>query len=313
MCGKGISTLCATTGVVLILGLLAPVFGSTTTARKRSKSDHDLSAIGHRRIDRSGPNWYSLSTEQQVGEKLAGDFDKAVVSLDDPATTAYLQRLTQKVVQNSDSQFPVTVRVIDTPEVYAVTLPGGFQYMSRGLVTQVNSECELAAVIARGIAHTGLRSAARQSTRASLLKVTTIPLIFVGSAGISNARDVGFAVPLTLLKFGRDDELDADYFGVQYLYKSGYDPQCFVRLLQISWPEPLNRQRSLSAFSAFPPLAERVRAIDKEIASILPKRAGEVTDTQEFSEWRQHLRALPPPKMVAKPFPILLPAAPVQK
>jgi predicted Zn-dependent protease len=98
---------------------------------------------------------------------------------------------------------------------------GGWQYISRGLLTKLNSECEVAAVLARGTAHTALRSATRELTHASLMKLATVPLIFVGQAGASNTFDSDIAVPLTILKFRRDDELDADYFGIPYLYKSG--------------------------------------------------------------------------------------------
>jgi predicted Zn-dependent protease len=160
------------------------------------------------------------------------------------------------------------------------------------------NEGELAAVIARGIAHTSLRSASGLATRGSLIKMTTIPLIFVGSDAPTgtSASDKDLTARLALLKFSRDDESAADYFGVQYLYKSGYSPECFLSFVQKVWPP--QAQPTAKAFSPFPPLQERLEALRKEIQEILPKQRMAVTNTEAFAIFREHLLTLAPP---AKP------------
>ncbi len=102
------------------------------------------------------------------------------------------------------------------------------------------------------------------------------------------------AAPLTLLKFRRQDESAADYFGIQYLYKSGYDPECFIGFIQKAWP--LSGITTAKAFSPFPPLPERLKALEKEISEGLPKRSGAITSTDEFAAFREHLLSLTPPK-----------------
>jgi predicted Zn-dependent protease len=158
----------------------------------------------------------------------------------------------------------------------------------------MENEDELAAVIARGVAHTSLRSATGLATRGSLMKAMTVPVTFSGQDGpIANTTaDKDFSVPLTLLKFSREDESAADSFGVQYLYKSGYSPECFISFIQKVWPP--KPQPTAKAFSPFPPLAERVEALRKEINEILPKQDTAITSTNNFSAFREHLLSLAP-------------------
>ena len=171
--------------VVLSLALLFAVgflsnsvFGSSVPPRKRSKADRDIAAIGHRQITctvKCIGNWYSLDQEKTIGGQLSASLEQSTPLFHDPMTAAYLDRLAKTIAQNSDTQMPTTVRVADSEKVYAFTLPGGYQYISRGLLLQVQSEGELASVLARGIAHTALRSATKEATRANLTRVMTIP------------------------------------------------------------------------------------------------------------------------------------------
>ncbi len=290
--------------------LSSPVLGSSVPPRKRSKADRDIAAIGHRRIacsDACIGNWYSIEQEKKIGGQLSASLEQSTPLLRDPITAAYLEGLAKTMAQNSDTQMPITVRVTDSESVYALTLPSGYQYISRGLLLRLQSEGELASVLARGIAHTALRSATREYTRANLMKAMTIPVIFEGQSTISSTSDSGLGAPLTLLKFRRDEELDADYFGVQYLYKAGYDTNSFVSFIQTVWPASgISGKPTSTAFSSFPPVAVRLKALEKEISDILPKRGGAVTTTPEFIAFREHLLSLEPPKSEAKPQPTLL-------
>ena len=267
----------------------------------------DMNAIGHRVIGyQSGyGNWYSLDKEKQLGAQVSANYEKSTLLIHDGATQAYIDRLAQTISRNSDTQFSITTRVVDNEDSFAVTLPGGYQYISRGLLLQMENEGELAAVIARGIAHTSLRSATGLATRASLMKAMTVPLITDGVTG-SSTSDGDLSVPLALLKSSRDDESAADYFGVQYLCKSGYSPECFISFIQKVWPP--QAQPTSKAFSRFPPLPDRLGALRTEIQKILPKQSTAITNTESFASFRAHLLTLaPPPKALPKPPTLLRP------
>jgi len=273
--------------------------------KKNPKAYRDVSLIGHRAIGfQSGPvNWYSLDKEKQIGAQLSAEYEKSISLLHDEPTQAYLQRLTQTISQNSDTQFPITTRVVDSGDSFALTLAGGYQYISRGLLLQMENEGELASVIARGIAHTSLRSATGLATRAGLMKSMSIPVILASSDGpvASSTSNNDLSVPLTFLKFSRADESAADYFGVQYLYKTGYSPECFISFIQKVWPP--QGQPTATAFSPFPPLSKRLQSVRKEINEILPKQGTAITNTESFSAFRAHLLTLAsaPKPIPAKP------------
>ncbi len=258
--------------------------------KKRSKSDADISAIGHRHIAQ-GPNLYSLEREKQLGEALSEKVEQSSRLLTDPAITEYIDRIAQTVAKNSDAVMPITVRVIDSDSVDAFTLPGGYQYVSRGLLLRLAGEGELASVLARGIAHTALRSATTLATRAEIMQSATVPLIN-SAPGSSFPSDNNLAVPLTSLKMHSDDELDADYFGIQYLYKTGYDPECFINFVQRIWGSGTTATNVPAIFSAYPPLDERLAALRNEISKILPPRDGATVSTPEFDAFKDRFRAL---------------------
>jgi predicted Zn-dependent protease len=276
---------------------------------KRSKSDRDINAIGHRQLAGAGPsagNWYSTQKETELGEKYSAALEKSIPILHDPAIDAYIDAVAQKIAQNSDATLPITVRVVNSAEVKALTLPGGRLYVTSGLLLKVQSEGELASVLARGVAHTALHTFGRALTRAALLQTMSPPATTSGSpfmgmpCGVSlNNSDLGS--PLTFLNFCRGFELDADYFGIQYLYKAGYDPECFVNVVQRLWtPTPGNTSE---VFSVFPPLPDRLRQLRKEIQQILPGRDVELVSNSGFSEFQEQVRSLTPPQ----PKPPLLP------
>lgn len=264
---------------------------------KKCKSDRDIGAIGHRQIPcgvTNVSNWYSVEKEKQLGTEMAAGFDKNIKFVDDAPTVAYINRLAQNLLQNSDSRIPITLRVVDSDDVYGITLAGGYQYLTRGLILKMQSEGELASALARGIAHTAMRSATRELTQANLIGMVMIAQRTSSPANSTSAYDL--ANSLTLLSLKRDDELRADYFGTQYLYKAGYDPECFIRFVQTVWPvtAPTTTQTS-KAFSTFPPTPARIKTLREEIEKILPSRNGAVADTPEFREFREHLLSVTPP------------------
>ena len=280
---------------VLAIGSLPASAQSTNQPHKHSKSDRDINAIGHRKVARD-QNWYSLDKEKQLGEQFSAAFERAVPILQDAATSAYIDALTQRIAQNSDTQMPVSVRVVNSDHISATTLAGGHVYITRGLLAQMTSEGELASVLAREVAHTAIRSATATRTRENLAQLVRTP-VGTGQDGTGSnpaAEGIGLAIPLTVLSFRRALESDADYFGIQYLYKSGYDAECFLTAIQKVIPS--NSSSPLAgSFSPFPPLPDRLAALKKEIARILPKRDGSMVSSPEFSAFQRRLRSLTPP------------------
>ena len=144
-----------------------------------SRPNEDISAIGHRTVGK-GVNLYSLEREQKLGEQMNKEVELASRLLDDPVVTEYVNRIVQKIALNSDARIPITIRVIDSDVPDGFTMPGGFQYINTGLILQTESEGELAGLLARGVAHTALRSSTILATQGELMQLATIPLTILG-------------------------------------------------------------------------------------------------------------------------------------
>ncbi len=285
--------------IALVVGLLAELVYSSAD-KKKPRAYRDINSIGHRVIgyQTGTDNWYSLEKERESGTQVSAAFEKSTPLLRDSMTESYLDRLGRMIARNSDARLPITIHVIDSEDSYALTLLGGHQYITRGLLLQLQNEGELVAAVARGVAHTALRSATGELTRANLMQFMNLPAIFTGTGGVANSTaDSALGVPLTMLEYTREDESAADYIGIQYLYKSGYAPECFISFVQKAWPP--SATTTTKTFSVFAPLPQRLDALQKEIKEILPKQSGAITDTEDFGSFRKHLLGLPP----AKPSP----------
>ena len=232
-----------------------------------------MDAIGNRKVGGRGMgNWYSLETEIRMGKQYAMQVEQSVKLVQDPVVNEYVNRIGQNLVRNSDAQVPFTIKVIDSDEVNAFALPGGFFYVNSGLILAADEEAELAGVMAHEISHVAARHGMRQMTRANWAQIGTIPLIFVGGGigyGIYEAS--GLALPLTFMKFQRNFEAEADYLGLQYMYKTGYDPQAFISFFEkIQAKEKKKPGTIAKAFASHPQTPDRIAASQKEIATILP-------------------------------------------
>ena len=224
---------------LLILSVLASLRADKAIAHpggKSSKSDKDINAIGHRGIIHGKVgNWFSVDREKEIGKQYSLAVEQSNTVLNNTSLTEYVVRLAETVAKNSDAQMPISVRLLDSEEVQAFTLPGGYQYITRGLLLRLKNENEVASVLARGIAQTALRSATRLMTREAWANVGSLPLIYTGSnPPPNNTSHLG--IPLAMLSFRRGFELEADYFAVQYVYKAGYNPDGMIHLLEHVWP-----------------------------------------------------------------------------
>jgi predicted Zn-dependent protease len=252
----------------------------------------DVNAVGTRDIGGRGMgNWYSTETEIRMGKSYAMQLEKSVKFVNDPVVTEYVNRIAQNLVKNSDAKVPFTIKVIDSDEVNAMALPGGFMYVNSGLILTADDEAEMAGVIAHEISHVAAHHAVREQTRMNYAQLGTIPLIFIGGwtgYGIYEAAQIG--IPLTFLQFSRGFEAQADFLGVQYMYRAGYDPQAFVTIFEkLENLEKTKPHLISKAFSSHPQTPDRIEATQKEIATILPPRAEYVVTTSEFDDVKARL------------------------
>jgi len=259
---------------------------------KHDGGKDDVDAIGNRKIGGRGlGDWYSLETEIKVGKQYSMQVDNSVKMVTDPVVNEYVNRIGQNLVRNSDAQVPFTIKVIDSDEVNAFALPGGFFYVNSGLILAADEEAELAGVMAHEIAHVCARHAMRQMTRANWANIGTIPLIFVGGGiGYAVYEAAGLGLPLTFMKFQRNFEAEADYLGLQYMYKTGYDPQAFISFFEKIQAKEKKKPGTLSkAFASHPQTPDRIEKSQQEIATILPAKAQYVVSTSEFDDVKSRL------------------------
>lgn len=265
---------------------------STSQVSKKQSPKDDLNAIGSRNIAGTGAgNWYSLESEIRMGREYAEIVDSQVKLLDDPVVTEFINRLGQNLVRNSDAKVPFTIKVIDSEEVNAFSLPGGFLYVHAGLILAADDEAELAGAMAHEIAHVAARHATRQMTRSNLASFLSIPLIFVGGgAGLAIQSITRIALPLGFMKFSRGFESEADYLGLEYMYQAGYDPQAFIAFFEKLEVQEHQRPGTLArAFASHPQTADRAKKSQAEIARILPLREQYVVTTSDFDTVKAHL------------------------
>lgn len=271
---------------------------SVTSAAYPVKTYHDggirdLDAIGRRKVGcgRGLGNWYSIERQIAMGRDYAQQVETTSKLVSDPVVTEYINRLGQNLVRNSDSQVPFTIKVVDAEDINAFALPGGFFFVDSGLILAADNEAELAGVMSHEIAHVAACHAARQNTRGQLMNFASIPLIFVGGGiGYAAQNLAGLALPLGFLKFARGFESEADYLGLEYMYKAGYDPQAFTAFFEKV--KTLEKERPgilAKAFQTHPQTPDRIQKSQREINTLLPPREEYKVDTSEFEEVKARL------------------------
>jgi len=258
-------------------------------------SKDDVNKIGDRNVGK-GVNFYSLEREIALGKQLAQEVERSAKFVDDPMVNDYVNRVGQNLVRNSDARVPFTIKVLDSDQINAFALPGGFFYVYSGLILRADEESELAGVMAHEIAHVAARHGTRNATKAQITQLAMIPaMIFIPYtwAGYAIYESLQFAIPLQYLKFSRDAEREADYLGLQYMYKAGYDPNSYVTFFEKIQAEERRQPGSIpKVFADHPPTAERIRNIQTEIARILPVRTEYIVTTSEFDVVKARLRMI---------------------
>jgi hypothetical protein len=263
--------------------------------KKKSKHDggkDDVDAIGNRKV--AGWDWYSIESEIRMGKQYATQIEASLKMVTDPTINEYVNRVGQNLVRNSDAKVPFTIKVVDSDVINAMALPGGFFYVNSGLILAADNEAELAGVMAHEIAHVAARHTTRQMTRAQFLNYASLPLIFVGGGiGLAAREAAGIGVPMTFLKFSRTFEAEADYLGIQYMYKAGYDPNEFVNFFEKIQAEEKKKPGSMAkVFADHPQTPDRITKSQEEIATILPAKDQYIETTSEFNDMKARLAAI---------------------
>jgi beta-barrel assembly-enhancing protease len=254
---------------------------------------HDPDQIGTRDVGK-GVNFYSVEKEIGLGKEMAREVEKEAKLVDDAPVSEYINRVAQNLVRNSDAKFPFNVKVVDSDEINAFALPGGFMFVTSGMIFRAENEAELAGVMAHEIGHVAARHGTRQATRGQLINYGSIPLIFLGGwAGYAVRQAVTLAVPMGFLKFSRGMEAEADLLGLQYMYKAGYDPVEFVNFFEKIQSLEKRKPGAVSRlFSTHPMTGDRIRAAQKEIEQNLKARSEYLLDTSEFHDVRMRLASM---------------------
>jgi len=255
-------------------------------------TESDVNAVGNRKV---GHGWdmYSIQREIALGKQLSQEVEKTSKLVHDPVIVNYVNKVGQNLVRNSDAQVPFTIKVIDDEHINAFALPGGFFYVNTGVILHADEEAELAGVMAHEIAHVAARHQTRNATKANIMQIASIPLIMTlpGTlAGYGIYEGLNLAIPMTYLKFSRDAEREADYLGLQYMYKAGYDPNAFVAFFEKVEAEEKKQPGTIpKIFDTHPPTPDRIIAAQKEIATILPPRPEYIVTTSEFDQVKQRI------------------------
>jgi beta-barrel assembly-enhancing protease len=263
---------------------------------KHNGGKTDIDAIGNRNVGcgRGVGNWYSIEGQVATGRQYAQQIESQIKLINDPVITEYVNRVGQNLVRNSDAQVPFTIKVIDSDVVNAMALPGGFFYVNSGLILAADEEAEMAGVMAHEIAHVAACHYGREMTRANLLQLASLPAIFMGGAlGYGIYQGLGLAIPLTFLHFSRGFEAEADYLGIEYMYRAGYDPSAFVSFFEKIQAMEKKKPGTLSkAFDTHPQTPDRIEKSQDEIRKILPTKAQYIVTTSEFDEVKGRLAAV---------------------
>jgi predicted Zn-dependent protease len=282
---------------VLLCGTVSVSAADTAAVKPcsdaKDKMD-DVYCIGQRNV--AHHSIISQQKELAIGKKYAEQIDRSAKLVKDPVIMEYVNRVEQNIAGSSDAKIPITVRVIDSPEINAFTLPGGFIYVNTGLLHAASSEAQLAGVLAHETAHVACRHWASDATKKTLLQYAMIPLIFTPMSypvyiGISEGLNLG--VPLAFLKFSRKDEQQADFLGLQYMWKAGYDPNAYLSMFAKIIQEGRRTPGSVAGiFMDHPPTKDRIINAEKEIKTILPSRPEYLVSNSEFQSVQGRLNVL---------------------
>ncbi|MCI0490850.1 MAG: M48 family metallopeptidase [Blastocatellia bacterium] len=278
---------------IISAGQMAALAADNKDKGKPLKEKENPLMIGKRNINKGSINFYSLEKEMNIGRELAADIDRQAKFITDPLIAEYINRVGQNIALNSDAKLPFTIKVIESPDVNAFALPGGFLYVNSGLILAADSEAEIAGVMAHEIAHVTARHGVEQASKGRLFQWLSIPLIFVGGpVGMIAQNAIGILVPLTFLKFSRGAEEEADRLGLQYMWASGYDPTEMLNFFEKLKAKEKDDPGTLAkVFSTHPTTKKRMEKA-RALLVRFPERDEYMISTSEFNRVQSRLLEL---------------------
>jgi len=255
---------------------------------------NDVNAIGNRNVgcNRGLFNWYSLETQVKMGQEFAQQVEQTSHLITDPVVNEYVNRLGQNLQRNSDTKLPFTIKVLDVEEPNAFALPGGYMFVNAGTILMADDESELAGVMAHEIGHVAACHAARGQTRGTLAQLAMIPVVIMtgGLAGIGINQAANIGIPAAFSKFSRGFEAQADYLGVQYAYKAGYDPNGMINFFEkLQAMEKKRPGFAMKLYGDHPQTPDRIAKSQHEIGTILPAREQYIVDSSDFELAKRRL------------------------
>jgi predicted Zn-dependent protease len=269
---------------------------TSTPPGKTLSTNENPNMIGKRNINKGIIAGMSGSTEKEVrlGRELAAEVDRQAKFVDDPVITEYVNRVGQNIVLHSDAKVPFTIKVIDSDEVNAFALPGGFFYVNKGLVLAADNEAELAGVMAHEIAHVAARHAVENQRKAELTQYAILipAIIFGGGLGQLIYQGGGFGALLGFMRFSRGAEEEADKLGVQYMYAAGYDPTAMATMFEKLESKNKKKPGFISKLFATHPAPPERRAASLALAARFPEREEYVISSSEFQRVKGRLLRL---------------------
>jgi len=258
--------------------------------------NEDPAMIGKRNINSGSDKFFgwlggSKEKEAQLGRQLAMEVEQQVKLIDDPVVTEYINRVGQNIVLHSDAKVPFTIKVVDTDEVNAFALPGGYFFVNRGLILAADNESELAGVMAHEIAHVAARHAMENQGKATAMNYGMLAGIIFGGGIVSSVLQNGGGIlgTLGMLKFTRGAEEEADRLGVQYLYASGYDPTGMATMFEKLASQNKKKPGTLSKLFASHPEPENRRESSLALVARFPEHDEYVISTSEFQRVKARL------------------------
>jgi len=274
----------------------------TTTPEQQAKKGGPLSTnddpamIGKRNINKGLWGKLAAGTEAEVkmGRMLAAQVDKEAKFVDDPIITEYVNRVGQNIVLHSDAKVPFTIKVIDSDEVNAFALPGGFFYVNKGLILAADNEAELAGVMAHEIAHVAARHAMENERKMQLMDYGMLAGILLGGPIVSNVlyNGSGFFEGMAFLKFSRGAEEEADKLGVQYMWAAGYDPGAMATMFEKLEAKNKKKPGTVAKLFADHPAPADRRASALALAARFPEKEEYVISSSEFQRVKNRLLRL---------------------
>ena len=278
-------------------GIILLVFSLSFAGLSADRKNGDVEKIGNRdingRIFVIFPNFVSFDKEIQIGSQLAAEFEQTAKLYDDPVVAEYVDRIGQNIVRHSDAKVPFHIKVVDTDEVNAFALPGGYFFVNKGLILSAENESELAGVMAHEISHVTARHATERLSKAQIMQYAAIPVLFMGGwAGLAAQNGMGLGINLSLMGITRESEREADQLGIQYMWNSGYDPNAYVSFFEKLIANEKKKPGTFAGwFRTHPSTEDRiVAAMDEQ--RYLPEKDDYMVDTSEFQRVKSRIKSI---------------------